>query len=280
MTVLSGKEVVAAIKSKLSEDVAALKEKGINPTLAIVRVGEREDDLSYEKGATTRCKGVGIEIKKFVFPVDVPQEELIKTIKQINEDSSIHGVLIFRPLPKTIDDNAVREALAPEKDVDGITDKSMTGVYSGNGMGYAPCTPSACMAILDHYGIDLTGKNVVVVGRSLVVGKPLAMMLIQKNATVTVCHTRTRDMEKITSAADILVVAAGKAGMIGAKHVSSGQIVIDVGINVTEEGKLTGDVKYDEVSAIVDAITPVPGGVGTVTNSILAKHVVEAAQKL
>ncbi len=276
---LLGKEVSAAINSRVSDKVIELKAKGVNPTLGIVRVGEREDDLSYERGACKKCELVGVEVQKFVLPADVSQEELMKVIDKVNNDDNIHGVLIFRPLPKHLDETAVINALKPEKDVDGITSGSMYGVFTGENVGYPPCTPQACMEILDYYNIDCTGKSAVVIGRSLVVGKPAAMMLIKKNATVTVCHTRTKDMPSVTKNADILIVAAGRAGVVGKDYVSEGQIVIDVGINVNDEGKLCGDVAFDEVESVVDSITPVPGGVGAVTTSVLVEHVVMAAEK-
>ena len=276
---LLGKEVTAALNERIKADVAALKEKGVTPTLGIIRVGERPDDLSYERGATKRCETLGVEYKKYLLPEDVSQEELLKVIDEVNKDDNIHGALMFRPLPKHIDQNVVENALAAEKDVDCQTDASLGGVFTGKQVGFPPCTPQACMEILDHYGIDCTGKKAVVIGRSLVVGKPAAMMLIKKNATVTVCHTRTKDMPSVTREAEILIVAAGRAGVVGKDYVSPGQIVIDVGINVNEEGKLCGDVAYDEVEPIVEAITPVPGGVGSVTTSVLVGHVVEAAKR-
>ena len=276
---LLGKEVTAALNERIKADVAKLNEKGIKPTLGIIRVGERPDDLSYERGATKRCETLGVECKKYLLPADVSQEELLKVIDEVNNDDAIHGVLMFRPLPKHIDQTVVENALAAEKDVDCQTDASLGGVFTGKKVGFPPCTPQACMEILDHYGIDCTGKKAVVIGRSLVVGKPAAMMLIKKNATVTVCHTRTVDMPSVTREADIVIVAAGRAGVIGAEYVSEGQIVIDVGINVNDEGKLCGDVNYAAVEPIVEAITPVPGGVGSVTTSVLVGHVVEAAMR-
>ena len=274
-----GKEVVAAVNSRIMADVAALKEKGVTPTLGIVRVGERGDDLSYERGAVKRCETLGVAYEKFLLPADCTQEELMAVIDQVNKNDAIHGVLIFRPLPKHLDEAAVIKALDPEKDVDGITDGSMVGVFAGTNQGFPPCTPQACMEILDYYNVDCTGKKEVVVGRSLVVGKPAAMMLIKKNATVTVCHTRTVDMPSVVKEADIVIVAAGRAGVVDASYVREGQIVIDVGINVNAEGKLCGDVDYASVEPIVEAITPVPGGVGSVTTSVLIGHVVEAAKR-
>lgn len=276
---LLGKEVTAALNERIKADVATLNAKGIKPTLGIIRVGERPDDLSYERGATKRCETLGVEYKKYLLPAEVTQEELLKVIEEVNQDDNIHGVLMFRPLPKHIDQALVENALSAEKDVDCQTDASLTGVFTGKQIGFPPCTPQACMEILDHYGIDCTGKKAVVIGRSLVVGKPAAMMLIKKNATVTVCHTRTKDMPSVTREAEILIVAAGRAGVVGAEYVSPGQTVIDVGINVNEEGKLCGDVAYAEVEPIVEAITPVPGGVGSVTTSVLVGHVVEAAKR-
>lgn len=274
-----GKEVVAAVNSRIMADVAALKEKGVTPTLGIVRVGERGDDLSYERGAVKRCETLGVAYEKFLLPADCTQEELMAVIDQVNKNDAIHGVLIFRPLPKHLDEAAVIKALDPEKDVDGITGGSMVGVFAGTNQGFPPCTPQACMEILDYYNVDCTGKKAVVVGRSLVVGKPAAMMLIKKNATVTVCHTRTVDMPSVVKEADIVIVAAGRAGVVDASYVREGQIVIDVGINVNAEGKLCGDVDYASVEPIVEAITPVPGGVGSVTTSVLIGHVVEAAKR-
>ena len=274
-----GKEVVAAVNSRIMADVAALKEKGVTPTLGIVRVGERGDDLSYERGAVKRCETLGVAYEKFLLPADCTQDELMAVIDQVNKNDAIHGVLMFRPLPKHLDEAAVIKALDPEKDVDGITDGSMVGVFAGTNQGFPPCTPQACMEILDYYNVDCTGKKAVVVGRSLVVGKPAAMMLIKKNATVTVCHTRTVDMPSVVKEADIVIVAAGRAGVVDASYVREGQIVIDVGINVNAEGKLCGDVDYASVEPIVEAITPVPGGVGSVTTSVLIGHVVEAAKR-
>lgn len=277
--ILSGKEVVAALNEQLAQRAESLTKKGVTPCLAIVRVGERPDDISYERGATNRCKRIGIEIKNFILPETATQEELLEVINEVNNDSSIHGCLLFRPLPKQFDDEIVRNTLLPAKDVDGITDGSLAGVFAGTDQGYPPCTPAACMVILEHFGIELTGKKAAVIGRSLVVGKPAAMMLIKRNATVTVCHTRTVDMPAVTREAEIVIVAAGRANLIGKEYFSPGQTVIDVGINFTEEGTLCGDVNFAEAEPIVDAISPVPGGVGTVTTSVLAKHVIEAAEK-
>lgn len=276
---LLGKEVTASLNESIKAQVAELQAKGVNPTLGIIRVGENPSDVSYERGATKRCETLGVACEKILLPADVSQEELLAVIDKVNKDANIHGVLLFRPLPKHLNQAVIENALDPAKDVDCMTDGSMSGVFTGKKVGFPPCTPQACMEILDHYGIDCTGKKAVVIGRSLVVGKPAAMMLIKKNATVTVCHTRTVDMPSVAREADIIIVAAGRAGVVGAEYVKPGQIIIDVGINTNAEGKLCGDVDYAAVEPIVEAITPVPGGVGSVTTSVLVSHVVEAAAR-
>ena len=278
-TLLRGAEVVSALNEKVQTDVRALTARGVVPTLAILRVGEKPDDLAYERGAMKLAETVGVAIRQIVLPETVTQEALLSEIAQINANDSIHGCLMLRPLPKHIDDSIVREALLPEKDIDGITQGSLAGVFAGTKRGFPPCTAKACMEMLAYYNIDPAGKNAVVIGRSLVIGKPVAMMLLQQNATVTICHTRTKDMPSVTRRAEILIVAAGKPGVVGAEYVSVGQTVLDVGINFTSEGKMTGDVDFPAVEPIVGAITPVPGGVGTVTTSVLMAHVVEAANR-
>jgi len=277
-TILKGADVVNALNAKLSAKVETLKENGITATLAIVRVGERADDVSYERTATKRCETIGVAVKNVVLPVDITQGELIDTILDLNNDDNVHGVLLFRPLPKHLSDDVIRSILKPEKDIDGITDGSLAGVFTGSRNGFAPCTAQACMEILDYYNIDCKGKRAVVIGRSLVVGKPVAMMLMGRHATVTVCHTRTVDMPAVARDAEILIVAAGQMEGITKEYFSPGQVVIDVGINWNDEkGKLCGDVNFEDAEPIVEAITPVPGGVGTVTTSVLVSHVVEAA---
>ena len=284
---LLGKEVTAALNAKLQARAEALKEKGVTPKLAIIRCGEDPSDLSYENGATKRAELIGVAVEKFVLPADVTKEALIAQIEAVNRDDSIHGVLMFRPLPKHLkaDQTEICNKLDPRKDVDCMTDLSNAGVFEGRSdLGFAPCTPQACMEILDYYGIDCKGKNAVVIGRSLVVGKPAAMMLMGKNATVTVCHTRTVDTASIARSADILVSSAGVLGSLTKDFVRPGQIVIDVSINwdpAKKDGKggIAGDAVFEEVEPIVEAITPVPGGVGSVTTSVLIGHVVEAAER-
>lgn len=275
---LKGGAVAAAITEKLSEETARLKETGVVPTLAVLRVGAREDDLAYERGILKRFSQVGAEVRVCALPEDVPEKEFFDTLYSLNEDTSVHGILMFSPLPSHLDRDAAVAAISPEKDVDGCTDLSLAGVFANKELGYPPCTAQAAMEMLHYYGIKTAGKKAAVVGRSLVIGRPVAMMLMHENATVTLCHTKTEDVAKITREADIIVAAAGAGEMIDAEYVRDGQTVIDVGICVNEKtGKLCGDVKFDEVEKVVGAITPVPGGVGAVTTAVLASHVVSAA---
>ena len=285
---LLGKEVNEALVASLQARTAALREKGVVPTLGIIRLGENPSDLSYEKGATKRAEEVGVAVKNYILPETATKEEVLAVIDQVNADDSVHGVLMFRPLPKHLkaDQDEICNRLAPKKDVDSMTHMSNAGVFEGQALGYAPCTPAACMEILDHYGIDCKGKNAVVIGRSLVVGKPAAMMLMAKNATVTICHTKTVNTAEICRNADIIVSAAGVLNSLTKDFVRPGQVVIDVSMNwnpekITAKGKggMSGDCVFEDVEPIVDAITPVPGGVGAVTTSVLMKHVVEAAEK-
>ena len=275
---LKGKDVVANLNEKLAAEVDKLKEAGITPTLAILRVGERPDDISYEKGAIKRCETVGVDVKVISLPADVEETVYFDKLEKLNQDKTINGILMFRPLPKHIDEKKARNILAPEKDVDGCTDLSLAGVFTNTKLGFCPCTAEAAMEILKFYDIPIAGKKVAVIGRSLVIGRPVAMLLMHENATVTICHTKTKDVPEITKGADIVVVASGQMESVGKEYLQANQTVIDVGISWNEEkNKLCGDVKTEEVVDLVDAITPVPGGVGGVTTSILVKHVVEAA---
>lgn len=276
---LKGAPVAKAITLDLTERSAKLAQKGVVPTLTIVRVGNRPDDISYEKGAIKRCAACGVAVRRRILPESAGTAQLLTLMTELNSDKGVHGVLLFRPLPKHIDESAVCAALDPSKDMDGITEGSMAGIFSGSGKGYPPCTAQACIEILDHYGIDISGKRATVMGRSNVIGKPVAMLLLKRNATVTICHTKTKEPEKVCSEAEILIAAAGKAGVIGKNHVSQGQVVLDVGINVTDDGKITGDVDFEAAEPVVAAITPVPAGVGSVTTAVLAKNVVTAAEK-
>ncbi len=275
---LKGAPAAAALNEKTAAAAAALREKGIVPTLAILRVGARDDDLSYERGAMKRCEQVGVAVKNVVLPADVGSEEFFGILEALNRDASVHGILMFRPLPKQLDGEKARKMLAPEKDVDGCTDGSLAGVFTNTDIGFPPCTAQAAMEILKYYNISVSGKRAVVIGRSLVIGRPVAMLLMHANATVTVCHTRTADVPSFTREADILIAASGQMESIGADYLHEGQTVIDVGIGWNEaKQKLCGDVRFDEAEPVVKAITPVPGGVGAVTTSVLVSHVVEAA---
>ena len=277
---LRGKEVAASINEASRTKALQLKAEGIIPTLTILRVGEKESDLSYERGAMKRCADVGVRTVSIVLPETVSSDEFYKTLDELNRDAAVHGILMFRPLPKHLDNERARNAIVPEKDIDGCTDGSLAGVFTNKDLGFPPCTAQAAIEILDHYGIELKGKNITLVGRSLVVGKPLAMMLLNRNATVTICHTRTVDLPSITKRADIIIAAAGQPEMLTTDYFSNGQIIIDVGINWSEaKSKLCGDVLFEDAEPIAGAITPVPGGVGAVTTSVLVSHVITAADR-
>ena len=279
-TLLKGAPCAAQLDQQVAQAVSNLKLNNVQPLLAIVRLGQRPDDLWYERAAQKRCAAVGVQTRLVPLPEDTAQERLLEEIYKLNADPSVHGVLIFMPLPRQIDASAVCAALDPAKDVDGITEGSRAAVYAGSGAGFPPCTAEACLHILKHYGIDPAGKKAVVIGRSLVIGKPVAMLLLGKNATVTVCHSKTPDLEHVVHDADLVVAATGKIGVVGKNAFKNGQIVIDVGMNVGADGKMCGDVATDDVAAIVEAMTPVPGGVGSVTTSVLAAHTVSAAQRM
>lgn len=278
--ILKGAAVAAAMNGETAERAGKLRERGITPCLAIVRVGERADDLAYEKGILKRCAAVGVDARQYVYPIEIDNNELIYNLCKLNEDESIHGILVFMPLPPHLDEKAVREAIAPEKDVDGVTEGSAAGVYTGSGRGFAPCTARACVEILKHYGVAISGKRAAVFGRSLVIGRPAAMLLMAENATVTLCHSKTENPAEISREADIVIAALGRAKALGIEYFREEQTVIDVGINFTSEGKMCGDVDFDAASELVSSITPVPGGVGAVTTAVLVRHVVEAAEKI
>ena len=281
--ILSGREVASAMNDALLTRAGALAERGILPTLAIVRVGENESDLSYERGAEKRAQKVGVGIRKLALPGDVGAETLLETIRTLNDDDSVHGVLLLRPLPEQLkgDSQRICNALRPDKDVDAMTDLSSAGVYQGRSdLGFPPCTPEACMKILHHYVISCAGKRAVVIGRSLVVGRPLAMMLMAEDATVTLCHSKTPNLPELARQADILVTAAGRLGFVDAGFVRPGQVVLDVSVNWDpEKNGIAGDCVFDQAEPVVSAITPVPGGVGAVTSSVLMEHVITAAER-
>lgn len=279
MQELRGKAVADAITEENINRVSALKEKGITPTLAIVRVGERPDDLSYQKGAVSRCEKTGVENKVFAFENGIGENEFIAEFKKIAENRDVHGILLLHPLPKHIDIEKVKSVFPAEKDVDCMLDFNLGRIFTGDKNVAPPCTAQAVMEILKFYGVSLTGKNVTVCGRSMVVGKPLSQLLLNENATVTVCHSRTVDMASVTKRADVVVTAIGRAKMFTEEYFREGQNVIDVGINVDENNNLCGDVDYENVSKTVGAITPVPGGVGSVTTAVLLKNLISAAER-
>lgn len=275
MEILKGLPVANAINEKLMEQVKSIE--GPLPHLAIIRVGERPDDCSYERGAVKKMDKVGVRCTTYTFDADIDNETFQAEFDKINENPDIDGILMLRPLPKQLDEKQIENKIDPRKDLDGISPLNLAKVYAGDESGYAPCTAEAVIEMLDYAGIDIKGKRVTVVGRSLVIGKPVSMLLMKRNATVTVCHTKTVDMEGTCKNAEILVAAAGSARMIKKDYVAEGAIVVDVGINVDEEGNLCGDVDFDAITDIAAIATPVPGGVGSVTTSVLAKHLVRAA---
>lgn len=271
---LKGKEVASSIKNKIKEDIVELAKENKAPTLGIVRLGNNSGDISYERSIIKNCEKLGIDAKVFEKDLDITTEELIELIQELNNDNKISGILVFRPLPKHIDEELVRKTIDPIKDVDCMNPVNLGKIFEGDMSGVAPCTPKAAMEILKYYEIPLEGKDVVVINRSMVVGKPLAMMLLEENATVTICHSRTQDLQEKTKNADVVVTALGRAKFFDEKYFNEDSVIIDVGVSTDEDGKLSGDVDFDKVSPIVDKITPVPGGVGSVTTSILLSHVI------
>lgn len=278
--VLKGKPVADAMKEELISRVEALKARGVTPKLGIVRVGARPDDLFYEGGAKKTAASVGLDCQVFEYPEDISQEDFEKAILEVGADKSINGILMFAPLPKHLDEKKIRSLIPVEKDVDCLTLGAAGKVFADDVTGFPPCTPTACMDILKFYNIPLKGKRAVVLGRSLVVGKPVAMLLLREHATVTICHSRTENLPKVCQEADILIAAVGKAKMVTADFVKPGQIVIDVGINADPDnpGKYCGDVDFDSVEPVVEKITPVPGGVGSVTTAVLCKQTIMACE--
>ena len=277
---LKGKEVADAMMESMRGEVAQLKENGRNPLLAIVRVGAREDDLTYERGAIKRAEAAGVLVRQVVMDETVSPEEFEKTFLDVNNDKDVHGILLLQPLPKHLDGERARKLLDPAKDVDGCTDLSLAGVFTNTKTGFPPCTARAVMEMLHHYGVEIKGKKVAVIGRSLVIGRPVAMLLMHENATVVNCHTGTRDVPAIAREADILIAAAGRLGSVTKDYTNPDQVIIDVGINWDEKkGTIAGDVDFEHTEPYVKAITPVPGGVGAVTTCVLVSHVIEAAKR-
>ena len=279
MELLKGKPVA----DKINEQTAAMAEelisKGVVPTLAILRVGNNPSDIAYEDSSVKKAKSLGVHVEKYIMDAKSDESDVLDVLKVLNDDDNIHGILMFRPLPEGMDEEKVRNHLLASKDVDGITDAALGGIFTGNVSGFPPCTAEAAMAILKYYGIELSGKKAVVIGRSLVVGKPVAMMLMAEHATVTVCHSRTpkEDLKAACLDADIIICATGKLKTLTEDCVNGKQVVIDVGINFDEEGKMCGDADFEAVKDKVKAITPVPGGVGGVTTALLMHHTAAAA---
>ena len=275
MLELRGKKVSDGIKEYVSKELETLS---FVPKIAIVRVGENPDDMSYERGATKKLKSFGLDVASYVFPQDISDEEFKKAFKDINEDDEVTGILLLRPLPRTINEKDIENMINPKKDLDGISPINIAKVFAGDTTGFSPCTAEAVIEVLKAYNIELTGKRVTVVGRSMVVGKPVSMLLLKENATVTMTHTRTVDLKKTCSNAEIVIAAAGRAKMLNSDYCGQDAVMIDVGINVDENGKLCGDVDYATLDGKASAATPVPGGVGTVTTAVLAKHLIQAAK--
>ena len=277
--ILRGASVARVLCDKTAERVRALSEKGIVPCLALLRIGSREEDISYERSAQKRCESLGIRVVSVVLPPDVDEEGVKAAIRKLNGDNSVHAVLIMLPLPENMDSRAVCDTLAPEKDIDGVSSRAMADLYEGRGELFAPCTACACMELMNYYGITPAGKRAVVIGRSIVVGRPAAMLLLRENATVTLCHRQTERLSELTREADIVLAAAGEKGLIRPEWLSPGQTLIDIGTNWDEKTqRLCGDA-VPECEKTVRAFSPVPGGVGAVTTAVLAAHTVEAAEK-
>lgn len=275
MLELRGKKVSDGIKEYVSKELETLS---FVPKLAIIRVGENPDDMSYERGATKKLKSFGLDVASYVFPQDISDEDFKKAFKDINEDDEVTGILLLRPLPRTINEKDIENMIDPKKDLDGISPINIAKVFAGDTTGFSPCTAEAVIEVLKAYDIELTGKRVTVVGRSMVVGKPVSMLLLKENATVTMTHTRTVDLKKTCSDAEIVVAAAGRAKMLNSDYCGQDAVMIDVGINVDDNGKLCGDVDYSTLDGKASAATPVPGGVGTITTAVLAKHLIQAAK--
>lgn len=278
--IMYGKELADDICRELLCRSEALERRGARARLSILRLGERMDDVAYEEAAIKRCGSVGIGVENIALPADTGEDELIAQIEELNRNERVSGIMLFRPLPGHIDERRACAAIAPEKDVDGVTARSMAAVYSGTGEGFTPCTAQACMELLKKYEIPVSGKRAVVIGRSLVCGKPAAMLLLRADATVTLCHSKTDGLPQLIREADIVIAALGRRHALDAECFRAGQTVLDVGMDWDgAQGRLCGDVDFDAVSDIVYAISPVPSGVGAVTSSILACHVMDAAER-
>lgn len=277
--ILKGGPVAQAIKEEIIKRTTALKDQGTAVRIAIVRVGQREDDLAYERRVVGNCEKVGIEVVTETLPADILEEDFCRSFEKVNRNPKIHGILLFRPLPEGLPESRIVEMIDPKKDIDCMHSANLDRVFHGQMDGMLPCTPEAVMEILRFYGVKLEGAKAVVVNRSMVLGKPLSMMLLSENATVTMCHSKTVDLKSVTAGADVLVTGVGRPAFFGAEYFSEKTMVIDVGINFSQEGKMVGDVDFEKAEKVVRGITPVPGGVGGVTSMILLRHAVAAAER-
>lgn len=278
-SIIDGKVLAKEIREEIRQEVVQLKEKGIHPSLTVILVGENPASQSYVRGKAKACEEAGMLSEVIRKPETITEEELLTEIRRLNNDPTIHGILVQLPLPKHISEEAVIQTIVPEKDVDGFHPINVGNLMIGS-FCYLPCTPHGIIEMIRRVNVPIKGKHAVVIGRSNIVGKPVSLLLLQESATVTICHSKTENLAEITRQADILVVAIGKPQVIGKEHVKPGTLVIDVGVNRTPEGKLVGDVKFDEVKEIASHITPVPGGVGPMTITMLLKNTVEASKRL
>lgn len=277
--ILRGKPVAEELKENIKKRVEALKEKDKTPKLAVLRVGANPNDLSYEKGILKNCANLGIETVVVEKDEDIDTDGLMAAMQELNDDASVHGILMFRPLPKHIDEKQLQEAIAPEKDVDCMHPYNLAKVFASDASGMEPATPRSAMEILKHYAIPLKGKRVVIINRSMVLGRPLAMMMLSEHASPMICHSKTENLPELTRAADVVVLAVGRAKSFGAEYFNENSVIIDVGVSMADDGKIAGDADYDNLAETVKAITPVPGGVGSMTTTLLLNQVVKACEK-
>jgi len=278
-SLVTGKPAAEAIAIELKDEVEMLRAQGMAPHLTIIRVGAKPSDLAYERGAFSCLDSIGIKTDIVALSEKTPQSDLIECIKGLNDKTSTHGILLFRPFPHCYDEEILKQVIASEKDVDCFNPVNLVKIFEGDESGFAPCTPLAVMEMLKYYGISVNGKNVAVIGRSMVIGKPIAMMLLKENATVTICHSKTQNLPKIAAQADILVAAVGKARMVTPDYIKDGAVVIDVGINFDDDGKMCGDVDTEKCRSKCSLISAVPGGIGALTTTMLARNVIAACRR-
>lgn len=278
MHLLNGKELAQKLQQEMTQEVTELKEKGLQPGLAVILVGEDPASQVYVRNKERAANNIGMYSVVYRLPETTSEADLIAKIEELNHDDKVHGILVQLPLPKHINEDLVLDTIDPAKDVDGFHPMNLGNLFAGKPT-MIPCTPAGIMELIKLSGIDLAGKNAVIIGRSNIVGKPMAHLLLQANATVTICHSKTKDLPKVAKQADVLVVAIGRANFVTADFVKEGAVVIDVGINRDENNKLTGDVKFDEVAPLTSYITPVPGGVGPMTITMLMRQTIDAAKR-